>query len=68
MPSVTIICQRCDRHTAYDTAQPLPEQCPACKEFADGEALWRMANEHDLWAQLTENDRRFLKGIRVSPD
>lgn len=63
MSAITIFCRRCQ--VGYAVSGPVPAICPACEEETTWTTVWPKEHE-DLQFRLTDDDRAFLRSIRIS--
>lgn len=57
----TLYCKNCGR--AVTVTYEVPAQCLGC-----GDSTWRLAGEPLKDYELSANDRRFLKALRIAQD
>ena len=57
----TVICTGCDWHVTI--AMIVPDACPKC-----GGTHWRTAHDPAQRYELSENDRRLLRALRIAPE
>lgn len=57
---ILLWCQQLDCQTGYASTGERPKVCPACGKFPD----WTRTPPY----KIHENDRRFLKSLRIAQD
>jgi hypothetical protein len=62
---MTIFCRKCDGANEFD--RNWIEETDACK-FCGSAGLWRTINEPKHTYDLSLNDQRFLRSLRIAPE
>ena len=63
--TMTLFCRNCDG--ANEFPHNWVNDADACK-FCGSTRLWRTSNEPKCPYELTENDKRMLRGLRIVPE